>query len=116
MLGRPKRVEKAWGREDWVHNSPMYCGKLLVIQPGGFSSYHYHELKHETWLVLEGQVTIQLDGATHLMDAGSTLELPPYTRHQFASHGGATIMEVSTQHVETDSVRLSSSGRRDGQA
>jgi len=28
----PKRVEKKWGYELWIHNDYEYCGKLLVFQ------------------------------------------------------------------------------------
>ena len=25
------REDKGWGYEIWVHNSPAYCGKILVV-------------------------------------------------------------------------------------
>ena len=28
----PKRVEKNWGYELWIHNDEEYCGKLLVFE------------------------------------------------------------------------------------
>ena len=28
----PKRVEKLWGYELWIHNDEEYCGKLLVFE------------------------------------------------------------------------------------
>ena len=27
-----KLVPKAWGHELWIHNTPAYCGKLLVFK------------------------------------------------------------------------------------
>ena len=30
----PKRVEKLWGYELWIHNDEEYCGKLLVFEKG----------------------------------------------------------------------------------
>ena len=51
----PKRVEKQWGYELWIHNDSQYCGKLLVFTNSGNKfSMHYHMLKNETWYVQEG--------------------------------------------------------------
>ena len=31
----PKRVDKIWGYELWIHNDEDYCGKLLVFPKKG---------------------------------------------------------------------------------
>ena len=52
----PKKVEKVWGHELWIHNDEDYCGKLLVF-PKKYISYfsmHYHLKKKETWYVQSG--------------------------------------------------------------
>ena len=33
-----KKVEKAWGFEEWWVNEPEYCFKILVVKPG-FQSF-----------------------------------------------------------------------------
>lgn len=110
---QPRRVKKDWGHELWIHNSPMYCGKLLVLEPEQRrrgSSYHYHERKHETWYVQRGRVIVELDGVEHVLEEGAVLEIAPYVRHSFSltphDRHGAVIFEVSTQHFESDSIRL----------
>ena len=51
----PKKVEKAWGYELWIHNDSDYCGKLLVFtKQGNKFSMHYHLKKKETWYVQSG--------------------------------------------------------------
>jgi len=55
MITRPKKVEKLWGYELWIHNDSQYCGKLLVFpNEGNHFSMHYHMIKNETWYVQEG--------------------------------------------------------------
>ena len=55
-IQHPKRVEKQWGYELWIHNDPQYCGKLLVFaEKGDKFSMHYHMLKNETWYIQDGQ-------------------------------------------------------------
>ena len=45
----PKRVEKLWGNELWIHNDEEYCGKLLVFEKKMANfSMHYHLKKKET--------------------------------------------------------------------
>ena len=44
----PKRVEKIWGHELWIHNDEDYCGKLLVFpKKNSHFSMHYHLKKKE---------------------------------------------------------------------
>ena len=51
----PKRVDKIWGYELWIHNDEDYCGKLLVFpKKGSHFSMHYHLKKKETWYVQSG--------------------------------------------------------------
>lgn len=109
MLTKPRIVRKNWGRELWLHNSPMYCGKVLEVMDGRGCGIHYHERKHETFYVLEGRLMLDLGGVEHIVEPGSVVEVQPYVRHRFrdASRDGLTrVLEVSTQHVETDTVRI----------
>ena len=47
----PKRVEKKWGYELWIHNDSEYCGKLLVFtKERNRFSMHYHIQKKESWI------------------------------------------------------------------
>tara|TARA_Y100001972_G_scaffold128301_1_gene188457 strand:- start:348 stop:605 length:258 start_codon:yes stop_codon:yes gene_type:complete len=57
----PKKVEKVWGYELWIHNDEDYCGKLLVF-PKKMShfSMHYHLKKKE--LGMYNQVHFNLIG------------------------------------------------------
>jgi len=46
----PKRVEKIWGYELWIHNDEEYCGKLLVFEKKMANfSMHYHLKKKQTY-------------------------------------------------------------------
>jgi hypothetical protein len=90
-IQHPKRVEKQWGYELWIHNDPQYCGKLLVFTNSGNKfSMHYHMLKNETWYIQEG--------------------LP----HQLtALSDNSVVFEVSTEHFDEDSYRVYRNGPQD---
>jgi mannose-6-phosphate isomerase-like protein (cupin superfamily) len=110
----PKRVEKKWGYELWIHNDTDYCGKLLVfIQSGNKFSMHYHMIKDETWYVQEGAFqfdwidTENGERCYTQIQKGDVIEIKKGLPHQLtALTDGATIFEVSTQHFDEDSYRI----------
>ncbi len=41
----PVHIEpKGWGREIWIANNGLYCGKILEINKGKKCSLHFHKL------------------------------------------------------------------------
>lgn len=113
----PDTYFKAWGREIWIANSPLYCGKVLVLKKNHFCSLHFHLKKDETFYILEGSVLMEIkDGdnkeiESFVMEEGENINIPPGVAHRFTGMIDSKILEVSTQHFEDDSFRLSESGR-----
>ncbi len=117
---------KGWGHEVWMANCELYCGKLLVLYRNLKCSVHYHKVKEETFYLQSGLIKMRLwhgdlkaleaaaerhsplAGCTEiLMHPGDTVDIPPYTAHQFEGVAPeSTIIEISTQHFEEDSYRL----------
>jgi quercetin dioxygenase-like cupin family protein len=107
-----KQVDKMWGAEYWLHNSDLYCAKLLVVDPGMMCSTHRHLLKTETFFVLEGTPLIQLEGGRWEAKApGDSVHVPVGTWHRFgAAELPAVILEVSSHHDDEDVQRRDPSG------
>ena len=42
-----ERIEKGWGHELVIVNHNGYCGKILNVDKGKQTSWHYHNLKSE---------------------------------------------------------------------
>lgn len=129
MISKDRDVffdEKGWGYEQWMANSELYCGKLLVVRSGLKCSIHYHKLKDETFYITEGLLKMRVweepfelkQGkpfevssvpvcSEFLMGPGDRLVIPPNTPHQFEGVAAeTTIIEISTQHFEEDSYRI----------
>ena len=53
---QPEIHPKGWGRELWIANSELYCGKILELNEDKRCSIHYHKLKDETFYILSGNV------------------------------------------------------------
>lgn len=115
-------IEKVWGTEIWLTNNPLYCAKLLVLNPGYQCSLHRHIAKTETFYVLQGEVRVELGtyGITEYKTVGDSIHLPAGTWHRFADPypmhcdecAGAQVilLEVSTEHDDRDVERLAPSG------
>jgi len=112
-----KFVEKGWGHELWIHNDAKYCGKLLFFKKGKKCSFHYHKVKHETFYLQSGRMTLRVIPLDELTEtaapiptvelyAGDVYELAPGTVHQMIAHEDSELFEFSTEHFDEDSIRL----------
>ena|SRR5665213_240700 len=118
-LDQYKQVPKQWGREVWIVNHPTHCGKLLFIEAGQQCSLHYHPIKAETFMVLDGLINLERTGsgdpgspiAVLQLAEGDSHTLEPNTAHRFSSalDTPAVILEISSQHSDDDVVRLEES-------
>ena len=110
----PKKVEKTWGHELWIHNDEDYCGKLLVFpKQGSHFSMHYHLKKKETGYVQSGSFQfnwIDVEDGQHdsrIIKVGESVLINRGLPHQLiALEDNSTIFEVSTEHFDEDSYRI----------
>lgn len=107
-----ERHEHIWGYELWIENNEKYCNKLLILHKGFESSWHYHERKDETFVVLEGQVSLtyanglEETAKTIILSKGGKFRLKPGVVHTFKSLTPKSIvMEISTTD-DDDNVKL----------
>lgn len=120
-IQQPKRVEKQWGYELWIHNDSQYCGKLLVFTNSGNKfSMHYHMIKNETWYVQEGAFQfdwIDTESAERCytqLQKGDVVYIEKGLPHQLtALLDNSIVFEVSTEHFDTDSYRIYRKGPQD---
>jgi len=105
-----KKVPKVWGKELWLVNCRKYCGKLLMLNKGSVSSYHYHMVKQETFYCLKGLVKLVIGEIEYqLTPDNSPITILPKEKHKFEGVTDAVILEVSTMHRDDDVVRLTES-------
>lgn len=110
-------IAKKWGMEEILVNNDKYCGKFLWITPGFQCSLHYHEIKKETFVALDGLTRVEyyVEGKRYnTILVGwrrDTLTIPPGTPHRFWSMGGegSLLLEISTPHNDNDVTRIEES-------
>jgi mannose-6-phosphate isomerase-like protein (cupin superfamily) len=111
---KPVHIEpKGWGREIWIANNPLYCGKILEIRKGRRCSLHYHKLKTESFYLHKGRLKIRVKESVdsgHLdefeISPGDCMDVSPGLVHQMEALEDSELFEFSTEHFETDSYRL----------
>jgi quercetin dioxygenase-like cupin family protein len=107
------KIPKGWGHELIIHNCPEYCGKILVFKRGCKFSMHYHILKQETWYVNKGTFTFTyidtVKAITHkrTLKLGDVVTIKRGMPHQLLALEDGEILEISTEHFDSDSYRIS---------
>jgi mannose-6-phosphate isomerase-like protein (cupin superfamily) len=106
-------VPKGWGREVWIANGELYCGKILEIRKGKRCSLHFHKLKTESFYLRSGRLIVrvrespQSDAIDEFeLTAGQCMDIPIGLVHQMEALEDSELYEFSTQHFDSDSHRL----------
>jgi len=105
-------VQKKWGLEQWFHND-ILCLKILHVKRGNRCSMHYHAIKEEIFVIIEGEMFLEwIDTKTgekhgYLCGKDCKVRVPPNTPHRFVGvNSGCTFLEFSTHHDDNDSYRV----------
>lgn len=110
---KPCFIDKGWGYEEVLINFEKYCAKILHINKGKRMSWHYHNIKDETFHVENGAVYLYFGdtddfdraGVVRLL-AGDTFRITTGMRHMLYALENSRVYEFSTQHFEDDSIRI----------
>jgi mannose-6-phosphate isomerase-like protein (cupin superfamily) len=106
-------VDKGWGREVWIANGKLYCGKILEIKKGKRCSLHYHKLKTESFYLRAGRLLVRIRESPHELEtkefelnSGDCMDIHPGLVHQMEALEDTELYEFSTQHFDSDSHRI----------
>jgi mannose-6-phosphate isomerase-like protein (cupin superfamily) len=83
---------------------------LSVIQermpPGTAERRHLHERSHQFFYVLEGELTLEVEGEDHRLEAGSGLEVAPKQAHQALNQGDEDVWFLVTSQPPSHGDRI----------
>jgi mannose-6-phosphate isomerase-like protein (cupin superfamily) len=112
-IRQPVHIEpKGWGREVWLANNELYCGKILEINKGKRLSLHFHKLKTESFFLRTGRLRVRIKESPEaeveefILSPGECMDIHPGLIHQMEALEDAELYEFSTQHFNSDSYRL----------
>lgn len=104
-MKKVKEVKKVWGKEIWMANTDLYCGKKLILMKGKRCSVHYHKNKDETFYIDSGKVLMEVSDEIRVMEKGESVLISPKAKHRFSGLKNSIIIEISTHHEDSDSYR-----------
>lgn len=65
---------------------------LIVLAPGERGRIHAHERQEEVYLVLEGELTLRVEGAEHVLGPDRLVRVGPPVRRQLVNAGTARVV------------------------
>ena len=80
-----------------------YCKKIIVQLPNQKHPVHHHIKKEETFELLYGDCTLNLNGKDIELEVGKPVLISRGIDHSFSSKNGCVVEEVSTTHYLNDS-------------
>jgi len=80
-----------------------YCKKIIYQFPNQTNPEHFHKIKEETFIILDGNLTVTVEGTVSILEKGDILTIPVGSKHSFTTKNGCIFEEISTQHHKDDS-------------
>ncbi|HZU39919.1 MAG TPA: cupin domain-containing protein [Solirubrobacteraceae bacterium] len=78
----------------------------IVLQPGERGRIHRHREQEEVYLVLEGSLSLFVEGTEHELEAGELARVGPSTRRQIVNRGPGRVVLLALggagEHVGRD--------------
>lgn len=104
------RIEKPWGYEELLEHNDNYVLKRLCVYGERCCSLQYHEEKHETIYVLDGEMRLVIGDSEDTLEdiilkAGDYYVVPPGKVHRMCGVTNCIYIEASTSQLD-DVIRL----------
>jgi mannose-6-phosphate isomerase-like protein (cupin superfamily) len=102
-------VDKPWGKvATHALNQPASV-RVITVEPGQETSVHYHRMRDEMWVVLDGGLTIEIGNRIVEAQPGEEFMVAAEETHRIrctgSSHG--RVLEIAYGYTtEDDSQRL----------
>lgn len=94
--------------EFWIANELEhgYCGKYLFLLAGQRCPEHKHTMKHETFFIVKGTISMHCNGTKTILAQGDVLAVEPESAHTFSAMENALVLEISKPSVIADNTFL----------
>lgn len=96
-------LEKPWGTiRAYALNQPCTV-KLITINPGQETSLHYHKLRDDVWIILDGGLEVTIGEETFRPVEGEEFMIPAEKRHKIkALRGRGRVLEIDIGFTSED--------------
>jgi len=80
----------------YLMQGPRSNFALVQFMPGQDFQAHYHEVMEENFFILEGTVTIVVDGTAHTLSPGQLIHIEPKEVHYVINKSSSVVRMIST--------------------
>ena len=91
IIADQKFNEAPWGTWQVLDDSEEYKVKKVVVKPGKRLSYQKHFKREETWMIVQGEALVTLDGVEHKLQPGDSIFVAKEAAHRIANPEGSSI-------------------------
>src|SRR5215831_731266 len=102
-------VEKPWGKVSTYALNQTASVRIIWIEPGQETSEHYHQLRDESWVVLDEGLRVQIGNREVQAEPGQEFVVAAEEPHRIANRGSkpGRVLEVAYGYTtEDDTFRL----------
>ncbi|WP_062261676.1 mannose-1-phosphate guanylyltransferase/mannose-6-phosphate isomerase [Endozoicomonas arenosclerae] len=92
-----EEVFRPWGHYKNLSVEDNYCVRKLSILPGASLSEHSHNLRSESWVVLQGQARVRVEGQVHDLGPGESINIKSKLKHRLENVGEGPLEIIETQ-------------------
>ena len=104
MISKDNAEHYIWGEncDGWYLANRQ---DMLIIHekmpPGTSEKRHFHAISRQFFYVLEGELTMELEGVKHEMKARQGIEIPPEAKHQARNDSTLPVEFIVISHPTT---------------
>jgi len=80
----------------YLMQGPRMNFALVQFMPGQDFQAHYHEVMEENFFILEGEVTIVVDGTPHDLKAGQLIHIEPKETHYVNNRSSSVVRMIAS--------------------
>jgi len=84
-------ISELIGRSAGDGANPNHSLARIVIPPGKSSGVHYHKLSQETYYILQGEGSMELDGESFILHPGTACNIQPGEVHFIENKGSVDL-------------------------
>ena len=84
-----------WGPK-YLMQGPRMNFALVQFMPGQDFRAHYHEVMEENFFIIEGTVTIVVDGTPHTLNPGQLIHIEPKEIHYVINRSSSVVRMIAS--------------------
>lgn len=89
--------KRSWGRVEELARGDNYLIKIISIAPGKELKTRSHDFRSETWHILSGTGTVEIDNRTYHANYGKQFNIQAMVRHSLKNTGPTEVILLEVQ-------------------